>query len=68
MYKVRVENPCSCFLRNGMAEVLDFPTEEAAKKEANKMLDKMQNTFCKKHDFTMLEKFGDFTIYIKPRR
>lgn len=68
MYKIKVENACSCFLRSGMAEVLDFPTEEAAQKEAKIILDKMKNSFCQKHDFSMTEKFGDFTIYIKPRR
>lgn len=67
MYKVSVQNACSCLLKSGMAEVLEFDTEELAQKEANDMLEKMQNTFCKKHDFSLSEKFGDYTIYIKPR-
>lgn len=68
MYKVRVQNSCSCFLKSGMAEVLDFDTEADAKKEAQKMLAKMQDTFCKKHEFSMTESLGDCTIFIKPRR
>ena len=68
MYKVKVNNACSCFLKSGMAETLEFSTEEEAQKEAEEMLKKMQNYFCKKHEFSMIEKFGDFSIFIKPRR
>jgi|FLOH01.1.fsa_nt_gi nucleoid DNA-binding protein len=68
MYKVNVQNPCSCFIKNGFAEVQDFNTKEEAKNEASHMLQMMTRSFCQKHDFSMIEKFGDFTIYIKPRR
>ena len=67
MYKVTVQNACACFLKSGMAEALVFDTKEEAKQEANKMLEKMQSTFCKKHEFSINEQFGDFTVYIKPR-
>ena len=68
MYKVNVQNPCSCFIKNGFAETQDFDTKEEAQKEATKMVDEMSRNFCQKHEFSMQEKFGDFTIYIKPRR
>lgn len=68
MYKVKVQNACSCFLKSGLTEVLDFDTEKEAKAEAEAMLKKMQDTFCKKHEFSMTEQFGDCTIFIKPRR
>lgn len=67
MYKVKVHNSCSCMMKSGMAEVLDFSTEDEAEKEAQKMLEKMQSSFCKKHDFVLNEKFGDYEIYIKQR-
>ncbi|MBC8236628.1 MAG: hypothetical protein H8E76_00200 [Helicobacteraceae bacterium] len=67
MYKVKVHNSCSCMMKSGMAEVLDFSTEDEAEKEAQAMLEKMQSSFCKKHDFVLNEKFGDYEIYIKPR-
>ena len=67
MYKVKVQNSCSCFLKSGMAEVLEFDTEQEAEKEAQNMLEKMQSNFCKKHNFSLIEQFGDFTIYIKFR-
>jgi len=68
MYKVRVENPCSCFIKNGLAELQDFDNKEEAKREAEKLLSKMATTFCQKHEFLLSEKFGDFTIFVKPRR
>jgi hypothetical protein len=68
MYKVKVHNSCSCVIKSGMAEVLEFATEGEAQKEAQKMLQKMQSSFCQKHDFTLNEKFGDYELYIRPRR
>ena len=68
MYKIKVYNSCSCMIKSGMADILEFDTEEEAKKEAQNMLQKMQSNFCKKHDFALNEKFGDFEIYIRPRR
>ena len=68
MYKVKVENSCSCFLKSGMSEMLEFKTKEEAQIEAKKMIEKMQNNFCKKHEFFMSEQFGDFIIYIRSRR
>ena len=64
MYKVEVKNSCRCFLRNGMVEVQEFVTKEEAKEEAQLMLKKMHETFCKKHSFVMGERFGDYTITI----
>ena len=68
MYKVKVENPCSCFIKNGLAELQDFDTKDEAKREADELMQKMSTTFCQKHEFSVIEKFGDFTIFIKPRR
>lgn len=68
MYKVNVPNTCSCFLKSGMAESQEFTTQEEAEKEAGRMLDTMQAKFCKKHEFSVSEQFGDYSVYIKPRR
>ncbi|MDB2562682.1 hypothetical protein N9X61_03665 [Sulfurimonas sp.] len=67
MYKVKVHNSCSCMIKSGMAEVLEFDTEDEAKKEAEKMLAKMKDSFCKKHDFVLNEKFGDYELFIRAR-
>ncbi len=68
MYKVKVTSPCSCFVKNGLNDFQDFSTKEEAKKEAQSLLHTMQTTFCAKHEFSMLEQFGSFTIMTKPRR
>ena len=64
MYRVKVENSCRCFLKSGMAEVLEFDTKAEAKTKAEAMLEKMNTTFCHKHKFILNEKFGDYIIFI----
>lgn len=64
MYQVEVKNACRCFLRNGMSEKQSFELKEDAKEEAQLMLEKMNDTFCKKHSFVLSERFGDYTITI----
>ena len=68
MYKVTVQNPCSCFIKRGFVDTQEFQTQEEAKAEAEYMLKEMQNTFCKKHKFQLIEQFGDYTILIQPNR
>ena len=67
MYKVNVENPCSCFFKSGLCEVLEFENKIEAKKEADRVLEAMQSSFCHKHEFSLSERFGDFTISTKLR-
>ncbi|MEA2073457.1 MAG: hypothetical protein U9O86_07720 [Campylobacterota bacterium] len=67
MYKVNVMNPCSCFIKNGFVDIQDFPTKEEAKNEADYLIKIMKSNFCQKHEFSMIEQFGSFTIYTKPR-
>ena len=67
MYKVDALNPCSCFVKNGYRQSQDFETKEEAKKEAERMLAGMESSFCKKHEFSFIERFGNFKIYMKPR-
>jgi len=66
MYTLKVTNPCRCFLKRGMAEVLEFKTKEEVKEEAESTLALMQKEFCKKHNFALSERFGDYTISISP--
>ncbi len=67
MYRVKVQNPCSCFIKNGFVEDQEFETELAAKEEADYLMKIMASNFCQKHEFSMTEQLGNFTIYIKPR-
>ncbi|MEA1982746.1 MAG: hypothetical protein U9N39_04310 [Campylobacterota bacterium] len=67
MYKVNVMSPCSCFIKNGFVEAQDFDTKEQAKEEAEYLIKIMKSNFCQKHEFSMIEQFGSFTIYTKLR-
>ena len=67
MYKVNVNNACSCFVKSGLYDSQEFATKEEAKIEAEKLLAQMQAKFCKKHEFSMIEQFGNCNVYIKPR-
>jgi hypothetical protein len=67
MHKIRVENACSCFFKSGLFQMLEFDTKEEAKSKAQEMVNIMKLRFCKKHDFSLNEAFGDYTIFIKSR-
>lgn len=67
MYKVNVMNPCSCFMKNGFVDAQEFSSKEEAKEEAEYLMGIMKSNFCQKHQFSMIEQFGSYTIYIKPR-
>lgn len=67
MHKVTIENPCSCFFKNGLPEEQSFDNQTAAKTEAESLLAHMQKHFCKKHDFTMLPSGTGYKIRISPR-
>lgn len=65
---VEIKNPCSCFLKSGLPERQQFADKNDAKEEAEQLLDQMQRTFCKKHEFSLSESFGKYTIFIRPRQ
>ena len=67
MYKVKVENSCRCFLRNGLPEEQSFSTKEEAEAEAESLLKLMQSTFCKKHDFHLSKSASGFKVTIQDR-
>lgn len=68
MYRVEVKNSCKCFLRSGLCEHQSFETRDEAKEEAERLLEHMQTKFCNKHEFSLSESFGHYTIYIRPRQ
>ena len=68
MYRVKVENPCRCFLKSGYPQEQSFQSKEDAKREAERMLHDMNSNFCKKDEFKLSEFLGNYTITIVPRR
>lgn len=68
MYKVEIKNSCSCAIKRGTAEIQDFDSIDEAEEEANRLLQQMQDEFCKKHRFELRKEFNNFNIYILSNR
>lgn len=51
-------------MKKGLADVQSFSSEAEAETEANRLLHKMQNEFCKKHRFELRREFSTFSLYI----
>ena len=66
MYTVEIKNPCSCSIKRAIPELQEFDTKEEAQEEANRLIQQMENEFCKKHNFELKSQFGNFIIYTKP--
>jgi len=55
MITLEVEKKCGCFTRAKLAGFFEFGTKEQAMKKANEMLRIMNNDFCGKHKFKIIE-------------
>ena len=68
MPSVIINNPCSCTIKRAIPEQQTFDTKEEAKEEANRILEQMNNEFCRKHRFELKSEFGNFSIYVYANR
>ena len=66
MYNVEVQNSCSCAIKKAIPEMQSFDTKEEAQEEANRLLQQMQDEFCKKHRFVLRNDYSSFIISILP--
>ncbi len=55
MITVKMEKQCGCFKRSDFQEEQTFETKEEALKEALAMCEDMNETFCQKHNFSVVE-------------
>ena len=55
MSKITVSLECGCFRRSGMENNKTFENKELALAEANNMLETINETFCHKHNFKIVE-------------
>jgi len=62
MYNVTVPQQCGCFKRSDFQESQSFESKDEALLEASDMAKSMNDTFCKKHAFTVIEEGNDFVI------
>ena len=58
MYNVKIEKECGCFKRSGMDSVKSFENKDDAMVEAQEWAAEMNETFCQKHNFSVVEE-GD---------
>ena len=63
MITVKMETQCGCFKRSDFQDEQTFGSKEEALKEALAMCEDMNETFCQKHNFSVVED-GD-TMMIK---
>ncbi len=62
MYKVVVEKQCGCFKRSGFEAETSFENKDDALVAANERKEDMNETFCGKHNFFVLEENDNFII------
>jgi len=66
-YKVIVEKQCGCFKKSGDIPVRHFDNKDDAMIEANSWKDEMNETFCEKHLFNVVEAGDDLMITMEMR-
>lgn len=62
MYTVTVPQQCGCFKRSDFQASQNFDDKDQALLEASEMAKAMNDTFCKKHAFTVVEENNNFVI------
>ncbi|MFH0710495.1 MAG: hypothetical protein V2A75_09815 [Pseudomonadota bacterium] len=65
MFNVRMEKECGCFKRSGMPSVKSFDNKDDALSEAGEWAEEMNDTFCHKHKFNVVEEGTDLIIKVE---
>jgi len=64
-YTVNIEKECGCFKKSGVELPKTFETKEEALKEANELAEEFNETFCHKHEFSVVEDGENVTIKVE---
>ena len=64
MYNVSVEKQCGCFKKAQMPQTKSFESRDDALIGAKAWADEMNEKFCKKHNFDVIEDGEHFTIKV----
>lgn len=62
MHKIIVKDICGCFKKSDFGNNIEITSKDEALSTAIKMKNHMNQEFCKKHDFQLLEHANDFVI------
>jgi hypothetical protein len=65
MFTVKIEKECGCFKRSGMESVKTFINKDEAMIEATQWAAEMNETFCQKHVFSIVEEGNDLIIKVE---
>ncbi len=65
MYTVKIEKECGCFKRSGMKSVKAFDNKDDAMMEAREWAEEMNETFCQKHRFSVVEEGNELIIKVE---
>ncbi len=68
MYKVTVPQQCGCFRRSGKDALSSFASKDEALVHATQMARVMNDEFCDKHNFNVVEDKNDFVILMNAKR
>lgn len=65
MFTVKMEKECGCFKRSGMESVKTFDNKDDAMMEAKEWAEEMNETFCQKHNFTIVEEGSELILKVQ---
>lgn len=68
MFQVSIPQQCGCLRRSGKETTLSFENKDDALMHAQELAREMNNEFCKKHNFSVLEEGSDFMIVMAASR
>ncbi|WP_457606357.1 hypothetical protein [Nitratifractor sp.] len=67
MFTVEIKKECGCFRKSGLENHRRFGNKDEALMEAQRMVGYMNEKFCKKHEFRVVENDLAFHITVDER-
>jgi len=64
-YTLNIAKECGCFKKSGVELPKTFESKEEAIKEGKKLAEEFNKTFCKKHNFDVVENGNELTISVE---
>ena len=65
MVHVVIEKLCACAEKNGLERIRSFTTREEAEEHAYEWADTLNNSYCGKHGFDVVEVGENFVISVE---
>ena len=67
MFTINIDQECGCFKRSDLVNNQSFDSKDDALIKAQNMTSQMNETFCQKHEFRLIEDGENFTITVEKR-